>query len=133
MYKTTHSLEQFKQYLQQNYPEPTTKINLGSQYQIPIGPEGIALLVDYLSWNIENINITMHNVGNEGMQILINSQLERKDKAWTGLKEIASSILLKYLVKNNITSQGLVGLDKVEWPNLEIFNFYRNSIDEMGV
>lgn len=30
----------------------------------------------------------MHNIQDEGLQLVINNQLEKKDKAWTNLKEI---------------------------------------------
>ena len=64
MDKEGHNLNEFRDYLINNYPESTVKINLGSEYQIPVGQKGIALLVDYLTWNIEHLNITMHRVEN---------------------------------------------------------------------
>jgi hypothetical protein len=72
MKKPVHNLEELKKYLYKNYPHPTPKINFGSEYQIRVGPSGIQLLVQYLTWNIENLNISMHEVKDEGFQILVN-------------------------------------------------------------
>ena len=85
MDKEEHNLKAFYDYLINKYPENIVNINLGSEYQIPVGQKGFALLVEYLTWNIEHLNIPMHRVENYGLQILINKQ-QTVEKVWNNLK-----------------------------------------------
>ena len=49
MDKEEHNLKAFYDYLINKYPENIVNINLGSEYQIPVGQKGFALLVEYLT------------------------------------------------------------------------------------
>jgi hypothetical protein len=39
-------------------------INIGSDYQQKIGPQGVTILLQHITWNIQNMNLTMHQIGN---------------------------------------------------------------------
>jgi hypothetical protein len=50
-------------------------------YQIPVKPQGVYLICKYLFWPVSMINLTMHKIGNEGLQIIIREKLLSASKS----------------------------------------------------
>jgi len=62
MNNSTTLISEFEQFLSQEYPTNAQKINIGTQYQRQVGAAGMQIIVDYLRWDIELLNISLHNI-----------------------------------------------------------------------
>ena len=54
----------FKEFIEQNYPPGTTNINASISYQLKIGPEGAKYLADTITWPIEQLNLNIYFIEN---------------------------------------------------------------------